>query len=193
MVYVIRTVIMIPAGYMGKRVADKTDWLQADSVLDIYSVSPCISKDFADYIDFWKHNGHWLFDSPEIIASIAEDNALDMAGVKLFYYEIHELEFHQDDKQWHCYEPEKSFVTDVKVPNTRTLEGFDVVTFYAGSSAECSPLSCNGLASEIKTNQHCLIESLEQAKQCLESGAFVKCEPGPLRIFAVYSLGSESF
>lgn len=173
---------------MAKRVMDKPDWLKADGVLDIYSVSTCMSKDFTDYVEYWKHNGHWLFDSPGIIAKIAEDNSIDMAGVKFFYYEIYELEFHEEDMQWHGYEPEKSFVTDVKVPSKKELEGFDVVTFSVGSSAQCSPLSCNRLAGEIKTNRHCLLESLEQAKQCLECGLFVKSEPGPFRIFAVYSL-----
>lgn len=56
---------MIPAGYMAKRVVRKPDWLTTNRVEDIYSVSGCISKDFADYITFWKHNGYWLFDSSD--------------------------------------------------------------------------------------------------------------------------------
>ncbi len=50
---------MIPVGYMAKRVSKKPDWLQAAQVIDIYSVSGCVSEDFADYIDYWKHNGYW--------------------------------------------------------------------------------------------------------------------------------------
>jgi hypothetical protein len=41
---------MIPVGYMAKRVFKKPDWLQATQVVDIYSVSGCISQDFADYL-----------------------------------------------------------------------------------------------------------------------------------------------
>jgi hypothetical protein len=48
-------------------------------------------------------------------------------------------------------------------------------------------LSCNGLAAEIETNQHCLLRSLEEAQQLLESGRFDNSEPGPFRILAVYS------
>lgn len=62
---------MISAGYMAKRVAIKPDWLKANEVEDIYSVSGYISKDFADYINFWKHNGYWLFDSPNVIEQLA--------------------------------------------------------------------------------------------------------------------------
>ena len=62
---------MVPAGYMAKRVHKKADWLEAAGVTDIYSMSGCISPDFADYIDYWKHNGFWLFNSTELIREIA--------------------------------------------------------------------------------------------------------------------------
>ena len=48
---------MMPAGYMSKRVESQPDLLNAAAVLDIYSVSGCVSKYFADYISYWKHNG----------------------------------------------------------------------------------------------------------------------------------------
>lgn len=51
---------MIPIGYMAKHVVKKPDWLQTNQVEDIYSVSNCISDDFADYINYWQHNGYWL-------------------------------------------------------------------------------------------------------------------------------------
>jgi hypothetical protein len=63
---------MIPVGYMAKRVKMKPEWLQAPHVVDIYSVSNCQCENFADYIPFWKHNGYWFFDSPEIIKSVAK-------------------------------------------------------------------------------------------------------------------------
>ena len=42
---------------MRKKVADKPDWLETDRVEDIYSVSGCVSLDFDDWINYWKHNG----------------------------------------------------------------------------------------------------------------------------------------
>jgi hypothetical protein len=57
-----------------------------------------------------------------------------------------------------------------------------------GTSPECSPLSCNSLAAAITFNRHCLFESLDQAKQSLETGQFDNSEPGPFRIFAVYTV-----
>ena len=178
---------MISAGYMAKRVAQKDEWLKSDEVIDIYSVSNCISTNFTDYVKYWKHNGYWLFDSPELIMKIVNDKSIDMDGVKLFYYEIYELEYDEIDNQWLDYDA-GLIAPDVVVPVNKTLEGFDVVTFFSGSRPECSPLSCNHLAEKIKTNQHCLLHSFDEVKQCLESGLFNDCEPGPFRIFAVYSL-----
>jgi hypothetical protein len=179
---------MIPAGYMAKRVIDKPDGLQADNVIDIYSVSDCMSKDFADYINYWKHNGYWLFDSPAVIENLARDNSIDLTGTKLFYYEVYELEFHEDEKAWHPFAPELSFTTNVMVPKEKRLEGYDVATFSSGNAPECSPLSCNSLAAEIATNPHCLLDSFEEAKRLLESGSFNSSEPDPFRILAVYSV-----
>ena len=179
---------MIPAGYMAKHVAARPDWLKSNRVNDVYSVSNCISDDFADYINYWKHNGYWLFNSPEVIRDVAEEHFLDLTNTKLFFYEVYELEYDADEKSWKPYAPESSFETDVSRPDAKTLEGYDVVTFHSHTSPECSPLSCNSLASEIETNEHCLLPSFERAKKLLEEARFVNAEPGPHRIFAVYSV-----
>lgn len=178
---------MIPAGYMAKRVSEKPDWLKTARVVDIYSVSGCVSKAFADYIKFWKHNAYWLFDSPEIIRSVAREHSIELEGTSLFYYEVYEKEF--DGENCRPYEIENSFPTNVVVPAWKQLEGFDVVTFSVGTSPECSPLSCNGLAEELHTNGHCLFFSFEEAESSVSSGTFNNSEPGPYRIFSVYSVG----
>lgn len=177
---------MIPVGYMAKRVCERPNWLQAPHVTDIYSVSNCVCKDFADYIRYWKHNGYWLFDSPGIIKGVAWENSISLEGASLFYYEAYESEF--AGEKWQAYVPERSFITNVVIPNCKKLEGFDVVNFTAGNSPECSGLCCSSLAAELPTNSHCLFASLEEAKVQLERGAFEESEPGPYRIFAVYSV-----
>lgn len=48
---------MIPAGYMAKRV-QKLEGFNVDRIADVYSVSSCVNDKFADYIDYWKHNGY---------------------------------------------------------------------------------------------------------------------------------------
>lgn len=178
---------MIPVGYMYKNVAQKPDWLKTDAVSDIYSLSSCVSENFADYINYWKHNGYWLFDSPWIMEEIALKEGISLMGATLFFYEIYEQEFNQEAKEWTDFLPEPSFVTNVQVPLSRHLEGFDVTTFMANTSPECSALSCNSLATSVPVNEHCLFATFTEAKQALESGLFSGSEPGPYRIFAVYT------
>ncbi|MDR3775163.1 MAG: hypothetical protein P4L26_17545 [Terracidiphilus sp.] len=177
---------MIPVGYMAKRSCKKPEAFGLPNVVDIYSVGSCVNDDFADYINYWKHNGYWLFDSPEVIRAVAQENSIELQGTMLFYYEAHEMEFTKEG--WRSFSPEPSFPTHIVLPSCKSLEGFDVVTFSAGNSPECSPLSCNGLAEDLCANSHCLFDSFSEAEAGLISGRFTGGEPGPYRIFAVYSV-----
>lgn len=179
---------MRPAGYLLKRVEVKPDWLKSDVVEDIYSLSNCISKDFADYIDYWKHNGYWLFDSPEIIYSVAEKYSIDVSQTKLFYYEVYEYQSYENKPVWETFSPEKSIKTSVVTPQAKRLEGFDVVSVWAGNAPECSYLSCNHVAEHLEVNAHCLFSTFDEAKSAIDEVKFEGCEPGPCRIYAVYSV-----
>jgi hypothetical protein len=172
---------------MAKRVCPSPEWLKASQVSDIYSVSGCVNDDFGDYIQFEKHNGYWLFNSPSDIAEVAETAGFDLAETSLFYYEVHPEEL--DGESWVRVEPEKSVFTEVIAPKEARLEGFDVVTVTYGKYPECSPLSCNSMAAELPTNSHCLFATFEDAWDALNRDAFKDCEPGPYRIFGVYSTG----
>ena len=172
---------MTPIGYMYKNV-----------VSDIYSVAGCISADFADYINYWKHNGYWLFDAPEIIEDLAKTAKIGLSGKTLFFYETYEQEFAEETGTWSAFAAEPDFKTDVRVPTDKYLQGFDVVEFSCHTNPGCSPLSCNGLADRLPVNRHCLFDSFEAAKDALDQGLFVNCEPGPYRIIAVYTPGTAA-
>ena len=173
---------------MAKRGYKKFDWIKAckkrmfleaaPQVIDVYSVSNCLSKNFADYTPYWKHNGYGLVDSPEVINSISRENSIGVEGTSLFYYEAHEMEF--DEGHWRPWVSEPSFPTNVAAAAGRQLEGFDVVAFCARSTPECSPLSCNSMAEEVHTNVHCLFESFDEAEKSLNNDLFKDAEPGPI-------------
>ncbi len=179
---------MIPAGYMAKRVAIRPSWIQAPEVDDVFSLSNCVSRNFADYINYWKHNGYWLFDSIQVIQQLAAEHSISLEGCTFFYYEVFDWEYDDRNNTWQSFSPESSFGLSVVPPSSRRLEGYDVATFYVHTSPECSPLSCNNLAATIVTNRHCLLDTFEDAKRLVEDGAFDDSEPGPFRIFAVYSV-----
>jgi hypothetical protein len=178
---------MRPIGYQYKRVAAAPEFLGAQ-VTDVYSLSSHISEDFADYINLWRHNGYWLFDSPAALQALAAAESISLQGLQLFYYEAHELQYDDGQGRWLDFAPDPSFETHIQPPAAATLEGLDVVTFCAGNAPECSPLSCNGLARSIGVNSHCLLPSLSAAIQALEQGWFKNSEPGPFRIIAVHSI-----
>jgi hypothetical protein len=127
-----------------------------------------------------------LFNSPDVITEVARENNIDLSGTVLFFYEVHELQF--DSGKWTHFAPEPSFLTDIDLPDAKAFEGYDVVNFTAQTSPECSPLSCNALAAEVETNTRCLLKSFEQTRTLLENGTFNHSEPGPYRIFGVYSV-----
>ncbi|WP_210265767.1 hypothetical protein [Bradyrhizobium aeschynomenes] len=173
---------------MAKRIVAGPDWLKVESVADIYSVSACVSANFTEYVDAWKHNGYWLFDSPEIIEELARVKGVELSTTTLFYYEAYELEYDETTRQWSAFAPEPSLVTNVSEPDTKQIEGFDVVSFWARTTPECSPLSCCSVAGDVPVNSHCLFKTFDEAKEALERGVFDKTEPGPFRILAVYTV-----
>lgn len=183
---------MIPLGYMLKQVTEPApEWMNASAVEAVHSLSNCVSSDFADYIPLWKHNGWWLFDSPETVQQAALEAGVPLQGLSLFYYEAFGQQFDDQAGAWQPLPPPDDFPTDVQPPTSALLSGFDVVTFCVGTSPECSPLSCNGLAVELGANDRCLFDSFEQAHRAVESGAFVDSEPGPYRVIAVYKIDPD--
>ena len=177
---------MIPIGYMSKKVILRPKWLKNDKVKRIYSVSSCVSEDFADYINYWKHNGYWFFNSPEDILELAKEQNIDLEGAELFYYEAYSEEYDEDEKSWNKFSKEESFLTSVVQPQNYNLEGFDIVSYSGSSTSECSPLSCNHLAEKVEVQENCLLKTFEDAQSLVQSKTLEGCEPGPYRIIAVY-------
>lgn len=74
------------------------------------------------------------------------------------------------------------------VARTQSFEalGCDVVSRSTGSFFECSPLSCNRLATDRPVNTYCLLDRLEDAlglaRRCEPAG----CEPGPYHVLRVW-------
>jgi hypothetical protein len=182
---------MTPAGYLYKRVAARPAWTgKARHIAEIHSVSSCISENFADYVQHLQHNGFWLFDSPNTMRAIAMAENVDLRALTLFYYEIYSLEFDQAVRSWSAIVPDAP--VQVVPPTTKVFSGYDVCSFSQRNRPECSPLSCNRLCETLLVNRYCLFDSPDAAKAALDTGAFDRSEPGPFRIFAVFTVDSET-
>jgi hypothetical protein len=174
---------MRPAGYPYKFVASGPAWFEVPAVVDICSVSGCISRPFVDYLGHWRHNGYWMFDSPAIMEQIALQDGIELTPATLFYYDVHEEEFDEPTRPWMAFAPDASFTTSVQAPRMKECLGYDVVTFSVGTLPECSPLSCKTVAAEMAVNEHCPFASLDEARIAVDRGVFANTEPGLYRIF----------
>ncbi len=187
---------MIPIGYMYKVLLPNQNPQLAKQIESVYTLGDCpgnCTHDFYDYITLWKHNGYWLFNTPEELQEIAVEHQLDLSQMTLFYYEAYELEFdfdqETDEPIWSPFKVCPDFATNVVIPESKTLKGYDVVEYVTGNAPECSLLACTDLSQSFDVNEHCLFKSLEDAKAALETGDFHACEPGPYRVTAVYLVG----
>ena len=191
---------MIPVGYMAKFRTPRPEWVKAQSyrvtdlslLADLYSVSDCVQNRFEHFIDDWQDgevepkNDYRLYDSPDMIRQLADRHGVDLTGRQLFFYEVYEQEYDEDDAQWYSFEP--SFQTQgVVAPSMKTLEGYDVLSSGGWPNPGCSCWCIVNMADE--TDEHWLLPSLERARRLLGDGQFDNSEPGPFRIFAVYSVG----
>ena len=178
---------MIQAGYMYKRIA-LAEWLNCQNVTAIYAVSNCISKDFTNYVPYWKHNKYWFFNTPEDMDAILQEQKIPNE-FELLFYEVYEKEFDEEEQTWQEITGEESFGYDVKSPAHEDFLGYDIVSYSVGTKHECSPLSCNYLCQEVEVNEYCLLDDLNDAIKMTESLNENKAEPGPYRIIAVSRIG----
>lgn len=182
---------MIPAGYMLKTVAKPPGFVTSAEIVDLYSLSECVSTPFIDAFETWKHNGYWLYDSVDTIRNIVGNQGIAIDDPVLFYYELNDEAFDADLKLWTPALPDPAWPVAVEPPASKTLQGFDVTTHFMGVRPECSPLACNNLAAEVPVNTHGLFTTAEDARAALEAGRFDDCEEGPYRIFAVYTVEDD--
>jgi hypothetical protein len=187
---------MLPAGYLIKRVAPPPGWLEAGltHIVDVCSVADCVNDNLVDVQEAWQHNSFGLANTPDILTALASEQGLDTEGTVLFYYTAYEYELPSDGwtfatSEWRKRTPApSSSVPDAVEPPSEhhaTLLGYDVVVFedYLGHS----PLSCNSVAKELPVNEHCLLNSLQEAVAAIDAGAFGGgCEEGAYTVFSVH-------
>jgi hypothetical protein len=173
---------MIFAGYFARRIEPRPDCLNAPGVREICSVSECISSGAEGWISAWRHNGFGWFNSVADALGVVPEP--QQAEFRLFAYRIHREVFRGTQRT------ALSVPGDVRpepLPGAFRSLGFDSASKSSeqGLSLECSPLSCNGLASELPVNEHCLFPTLEAALAGAERFAVEQPEPGEYYVVEV--------
>ncbi len=179
---------MIAAGYMVKFIDGAFIWHNGVKLDELYCVGSHSVPDFADWLPYDKHNGYYFFNSYREIMSLAKDLSIDPSRGKLFFYQVYEMEFDIHTKSWASFSAEAKYKTLVEKPENTTIQGYDIVAYSCGTTAECSILFCNGLADTIGINKHLLFHSFKGAKEFLEACNPLEILDGPHRIIEVHSV-----
>lgn len=169
----------ILVGYFPKRTALRPPWVHANHVVEIASVSECISAGPEDWINRWQHNVHWLYDSPAQAVALTGDHpeAYDIYAYKLYPLII----------EYGRTRPFEIVPTETAaLSGDFQLLGYDAVSRSLGTTFECSPLSCNDAAHDFEVNRHCLFESYDAALDGATKFSTGSYEPGPYWIVEVY-------
>lgn len=173
---------MIDAGYFPKRLVPNDELTKALKVRDICSVSECVSRGPEGWIEHWLHNElGWFNRIPDALAVVP---ANQREAFRLFAYRIHPEVFHGGSRL------ELVLPADVHpepIPDAFERLGFDSVNRSVELTVgfECSPLSCNYMAAEMKVNEHCLFDSLGEAIAGATRFSIEQPEPGDYYVIEV--------
>lgn len=180
---------LVLIGFLAKKVAKRPQWLKGD-VLEICSLSNCISSAPEDRIDRWTHNDFGLYNTEPLACDTVAKAKRD--EYTLFAYRIFPVRFDQagahpfdprpdDLKPWHPALEE--------FPDARTLSAYEPLGYDIASRSsfffDCSPLSCNSMANEHAVNPFCLVDQLQRAVDLGREFATTEPEPGPYHIVEV--------
>jgi hypothetical protein len=173
---------LIHGGYFVKRVESTPESLNAPGVAEICSVSDCISKAPTGWIELWLHNELGWFNRISDAMKLMPTEA--PSAYRLFAYRLCPERFRNGIAA--------QVVVPADVRPDPIPEGFQSLGFDAVSKSmesmlgfECSPLSCNSMASDIRANTHCLFASLEEAIAGATQFSIEQPEPGDYYVVEV--------
>jgi len=176
---------LLDAGYFPKLVAYRPEYPHPPAVSHVLSVSHHISLAPDGWIETWRHNELGFFNRLADARAIVPPG--DAGRYRLFAYRILPQVFVKGEVgSWE----RPADVRPEPVPADFAVLGFDAVSRFAPDvlGFECSPLSCNGLASETTTTDGCLYPTLEAA--IAGARQFAREQPEPGDYYVVQVLGA---
>ncbi len=166
-------------GYFPKRTFRTPDWTKVTGVGEVCSVSNCMSRGPEGWIDRWLHNDLCVYDSPGLAWSVVPEAVRE--EYDLYAYRMYPWLF---QKGRHRFE-----IPPLGVESLADSFGFlgvDAVSRSCGSTFECSPLSCNGMAGRVAVNRHCLFDDVDAAFRWAAEFDAGAGEPGPYHVLEVW-------
>ena len=168
-------------GYLPKEIVNTPEFRSGWRPTELASVSCCIARPPAGWIDRWQHNDWGFFDDPEVAWSLVPRD--DRQAFRLYAYAMYPVQIlgQGEEERLELRSPGARPLTD----DFRPL-GWDAVSRSMADFFECSPLSCNLLADDWSTNAWCLLDRLEDALALARAAEDIGAEPGPYYVFQVW-------
>jgi len=163
--------------------------MDAHGVSEICSVSECVSPGAPGWVDRWLYNELGWFNRISDAMSVIPSG--EEAEYRLFAYRIH-AEVFTPGGRVPLEIPEDVRPEPIAAGFQRL--GFDCAnkSMASVSGLECSPLSCNALATELAANESCLFVAFSEAVAAAERFAAEQPEPGHFYIVEVLERSKEA-
>ena len=191
-------------GYFPKSISHEP---RMQGVEEICSVSGCISPGPGGWINLWRHNDFAVYDTERLAESVVADAFQIVVepepaarppwkvtlcqdpfpNGQLLAYKIFPVRYRPDGE-----EPiEVTGVAPEPLSDRYQRLGYDAVICEGGCylGFGCSPLSCNGRASYLPINAHCLLENADEAHRWarkLAASGGQEGEPGSYVVIEVW-------
>ena len=182
-------------GYCAKQIAQRPEWLDAEAVEEICSVSNCISSEPEGSAEFNPdRNPLWLYPSARAAADSVKPPE-DPNDFDIFAYKLFPLVFGDEGEQLELDEDgerpafETASRTVEALPSEFELLGYECPNKAADwpySGFNCSPLSCNSMANRIPVNEFCLLDTREDALAVASQFGKQQPEPGCYYVVEVW-------
>lgn len=194
-------------GYFPKpTVRTRKGWGAARNVEELCNLGHYTNEGPSNWVDQWKHNEMWLFDSEEM----AREVIADAIEVKVEPdpnrdppWQVHLCREQRTTFDFYAYKMLPTRFNDgletqvelppldvAPLPDDYERLGYDAVNKTCCPHFECSPLFCNGMADEIPVNRYCLIDEPERALEVARDFSIRKPEPGTYFTLEVWRKGS---
>lgn len=175
-------------GYLPKKRTQAPAWLEGGQVEELCSVSTCIASAPDGWIDRWVHNDWGFCNSIEAALSLVPTGEV---VYDLFAFALSSTRFSDGSPALAAidrplYEPSFCPVQPAPLPASFLPLGFDAVSNSGIAHFECSPLSCNNMASSVGVNRYCLIDDLALAEQAAARFSREEPEPGDYYVVQVF-------
>jgi len=189
-------------GYFPRHPAPAPPGLLQRGVAEIGNLGHYGSDGPKNWVDQWRHNQMWFYDSEEVVRKVIAD-AIEIhiepdperdppwqvrlthengVGFDFYAYKLFPVSF-TEGKQ----EPfELPFLNVTPLARDYEWLGYDAVNKTCCAQFECSPLFCNGMCEEIPVNRWCLIDERERAFEVANYFSVRKPEPGAYFVVEVW-------